>query len=203
MGASDRVRRAVDVVIAVGGLFVLSPLLVAAGLAVRLSLGPGVIFLQERTGQAGKPFMLLKFRTMQHPKTGETESDRQAQRITRVGAFLRSSSIDELPSLVNLLRGEISLVGPRPLPTRYWDRYRGEEYRRFEVKPGLTGLAQISGRNLVDWPERLGLDVEYVETRSLGGDLRIVLRTIPVVLRRSGISHGADVTMHELPQDRP
>ena len=123
--------------------------------------------------------------------------------MTRVGTLLRSTSVDELPSLVNLLRGELSLVGPRPLPVRYWDRYRGDEYERFRVKPGITGLAQISGRNLVDWPQRLALDVEYVRSRTLLGDLKILLRTVPAVLRRSGISNDGAVTMHELPVDRP
>ena len=103
----------------------------------------------------------------------------------------------------HLLRGDITLVGPRPLPTHYWPRYRGDEYRRFEVKPGITGLAQVSGRNLVDWPERLALDVRYVEQRSLLGDARILVRTVPTVLSGSGVSNGQVVTMHALPADRP
>ena len=115
------------------------------------------------------------------------------------GRALRGSSIDELPSLWNLLRGEITLVGPRPLPVHYWPRFTDEQRRRFEVRPGLTGLAQIAGRNAVDWPERLALDVEYVQRRSLWLDLSIVARTVPVVLRRAGIDHADGVTMHELP----
>lgn len=200
---ADAVRRVVDVTVALAGIVVLSPVLAVAAVLIRVQMGPGVFFRQRRQGLQGREINLLKFRTMKHPVPGREAPEFDAERITKVGSTLRSTSIDELPSFWNLLKGDITLVGPRPLPVHYWDRYRGEEYRRFEVKPGLTGLAQVSGRNMVDWPERLALDVEYVETRSLLGDLRIILRTIPVVLGRSGISNGEVVTMHELPADRP
>lgn len=200
--AADLVRRVVDVTAAVVGLIVSAPLLVVAAVAIRSTMGQGVFFRQRRQGLNGKEIRLLKFRTMKHPAPGREAPEFDAERMTKVGSLLRSTSIDEFPSFWNLLRGDITLVGPRPLPVHYWDRYRGEEYRRFEVKPGLTGLAQVSGRNLLDWPERLALDVEYVKTRTLLGDLKIVLRTIPVVFRRSGISNGETVTMHELPSDR-
>jgi lipopolysaccharide/colanic/teichoic acid biosynthesis glycosyltransferase len=200
---SDLLRRVVDVTVAMVGLVALSPVIVASVVAVRVLMGRDVLFRQERLGLAGRPFMLLKLRTMKHPETGREAPEFDAERMTGLGAWLRSSSIDELPSLWNLLRGDITLVGPRPLPKHYWHRYRGDEYRRFEVKPGITGLAQVSGRNLVDWPERLALDVRYVEQRSLIGDLRILVRTVPTVLSGSGVSSGQAVTMHALPEDRP
>jgi lipopolysaccharide/colanic/teichoic acid biosynthesis glycosyltransferase len=201
--AADAVRRVVDVVAAALGLVVTSPLLLGAALAIRVRLGRGVLFRQRRVGRGGHPFVLLKFRTMRHPAPGRTGPEHDAERLTRLGSWLRATSIDELPSLVNLLRGDITLVGPRPLPVHYWDRYRGDEYRRFEVKPGITGLAQINGRNTLGWPERLAFDVEYVETRSLSNDLRILARTVPVVLGRGGVDQEGGVTMHELPADRP
>jgi lipopolysaccharide/colanic/teichoic acid biosynthesis glycosyltransferase len=200
---SAGVRRSVDVVAASAGLLVLSPLLAATACAIRVRMGRGILFRQRRVGLAGRPFVLLKFRTMHHPAPGREGPEFDELRLGRLGRLLRASSIDELPSLWNLLRGDITLVGPRPLPVHYWPRYRGDEYRRFEVKPGITGLAQVHGRNLVDWPERLALDVRYVEERSLLGDLRILLRTVPMVLTGSGVSNGQVVTMHALPDDRP
>lgn len=200
---ADALRRVVDVTVAALGLLLLAPVLGGAALAVRATMGPHVLFRQERLGLAGRPFELLKLRTMKHPEPGREGPEFDADRMTKLGSVLRASSVDELPSLWNLLRGDITLVGPRPLPTHYWPRYRGDEYRRFEVKPGITGLAQVSGRNLVDWPERLALDVRYVEERSLLGDARILVRTVPTVLSGSGVSNGQVVTMHALPADRP
>jgi lipopolysaccharide/colanic/teichoic acid biosynthesis glycosyltransferase len=200
---ADVLRRTVDVTVAAVGLLLLAPVLGGAALAVRTTMGPRVMFRQERLGLAGRPFTLLKLRTMKHPEPGREGPEFDADRMTRLGSVLRASSVDELPSLWNLLRGDITLVGPRPLPTHYWPRYRGDEYRRFDVKPGITGLAQVSGRNLVDWPERLALDVRYVEQRSLLGDARILVRTVPTVLSGSGVSNGQVVTMHALPADRP
>ncbi len=201
--AADLIRRVVDVTAASAGLVVLSPVLIVAAVVIRLRLGRGVIFRQQRLGVAGRPFALLKFRTMAHPKQGREGPEFDGERLTRLGRTLRSMSIDELPSLLNLLRGEITLVGPRPLPLHYWERFRGEEFRRFEVKPGITGLAQIRGRNSLDWPARLAHDVEYVCDRSLRLDAEILWRTVPSVLRREGIDHGEGVTMHELPANRP
>ena len=200
---ADAVRRAVDVAAAVVGLLLTAPLTVVAALAIRLRMGSPVVFRQQRLGRGGAPFTLWKFRSMAHPAPGREGPEFDHERLGRLGRLLRASSIDELPSLWNLLRGEISLVGPRPLPLRYWQRFTDEQRRRFEVRPGLTGLAQIAGRNAVDWPERLALDVEYVERRSLWLDLTIVLRTFPVVLGRSGIDHADGVTMHELPPQAP
>ena len=202
MTPSDRIRRLVDVVVAGVGLLVASPVLIAAAVATRLSAGRGVVYRQRRLGLAGHPFELLKFRSMKHPKPGREGPEFDEERLTRVGQWLRATSIDELPSLWNLLRGEITLVGPRPLPVHYWDRFVGDEYERFEVRPGITGLAQVSGRNELDWPERLALDVNYVHTRSLRGDLRILMRTVPAVLKQSGVDQGGAVTMYELPAGR-
>ena len=203
IAAAEAFRRSVSLGTALVGLVLTAPLALAVALAVRLTMGSGVLFRQQRLGLGGHPFMLLKFRTMKHAKNGREGPEFDGERMTRLGTWLRASSIDELPSLWTLLRGDITLVGPRPLPVHYWHRFRGHEYRRFQVKPGITGLAQVSGRNAVDWDERLSLDVRYVRDRSLFGDLRIVLRTIPTVLGRGGVSHGDSVTMHALPENRP
>jgi lipopolysaccharide/colanic/teichoic acid biosynthesis glycosyltransferase len=162
-----------------------------------------VLYRAERLGRGGHPFTLLKFRSMRHAEPGQEGPEFDQLRLGRLGRWLRATSLDELPSLVNLLRGDITLVGPRPLPVYYWDRFRGDEYRRFDVRPGITGLAQVSGRNTVDWDSRLALDVEYVENRSLRGDVAILARTVPAVLRREGVDHAPGVTMHALPPDRP
>jgi lipopolysaccharide/colanic/teichoic acid biosynthesis glycosyltransferase len=196
-------RRVLDVLVACLVLSLGSPVLVATAVVVRLRLGAPVLFRQQRLGRAGQPFHLVKFRSMRHPAPGREAPEFDAERLTRLGQFLRSTSLDELPEMWNLLKGDLTLVGPRPLPTSYWHRYRGDEYERFLVKPGITGLAQVSGRNAVDWDQRLALDVQYVRTRSLVGDLRILLRTVGVVLGRSGVDHGDGVTMHELPEGRP
>ncbi len=196
---ADGCKRALDVVAGVVGGLITSPLVLVAALAVRVSMGSPVLFRQERIGRGGKPFTLLKLRSMAHPQPGREGPEFDGERLGRLGKWLRASSIDELPSLWNLLRGDISLVGPRPLPVRYWPRFTNEQRRRFEVRPGITGLAQIAGRNAVDWPERLALDVQYVATRSTWLDLRILARTVPVVLLRSGVEHAEGVTMHEMP----
>ncbi len=184
------------------GLAVTAPVLAGAAAAIRLTMGRGVLFRQRRSGLGGRPFDVLKLRTMRHPLPGQEGPQYDGERLTRVGRFLRSTSIDELPSLVNLVRGDITLVGPRPLPVSYLTRYTAPERRRLEVKPGITGLAVINGRNDTTWDERLAWDVRYVEHRSLLGDVRILLRTVPLVLRRRGISHPGAVTMSELPERR-
>lgn len=196
---TDAVRRLVDVGAACVLGVVTAPIVAAAAIALRISVGPGVVYRQRRLGRGGAPFELLKFRTMRHPRPGREGPEHDGERLTRTGRLLRGTSIDELPSLWNLLRGDISLVGPRPLPVHYFDRFQGDEYRRFEVRPGITGLAQISGRNTVDWSERLALDVQYVETRSLLGDLRILLATVPAVLGGRDVDRVDGVTMTELP----
>ena len=199
---ADAARRVADVGVAVVGLAVTAPVLTIASGAVRLALGPPVLFRQRRLGRGGRPFWILKLRTMHHAADGRGSAEFDGERLTRLGRFLRATSIDELPSLVNLMRGELTLVGPRPLPVHYWQRFRGDEYARFEVKPGITGLAQVSGRNTVDWTDRLAIDARYVRERTVLGDLRIVARTVPLVLRRAGVVGGPSGTMHPLPPDR-
>lgn len=200
---NDVVRRAVDVVVATTAAVVLAPVIATAALATRVAVGPGIVFRQRRLGRAGAPFELLKFRTMRHPAPGREGPEFDAERRTRVGAFLRRTSIDELPSLWNVIAGDIALVGPRPLPTHYFDRFRGAEYERFDVRPGITGLAQVAGRNAVDWDARLALDVEYVRTRSFVGDLRLLAQTVSTVLSGADVDQADGVTMTELPADRP
>lgn len=196
------VRRGLDIGLAMTVLTVGSPVIALVALGVRLTLGSPVIYRQQRLGLGEQPFAILKFRSMRHAVPGAESSDHDHHRITRLGQLLRSTSLDELPGFVNLLRGDITLVGPRPLPVRYRDRFVGDEVRRFEVRPGITGLAQIAGRNQLDWDTRLALDVEYVNTRTLRGDLRILVRTIPVVLSRQGVNQDGVATMTELPVGR-
>jgi lipopolysaccharide/colanic/teichoic acid biosynthesis glycosyltransferase len=179
-------------------LLVTAPLLVPAAVAVRATLGRPVLFRQPRTGRGGEQFDLVKLRTMRAPGTGGDGPDTDRKRLTRLGRFLRATSIDELPSLMAVLRGEMSIVGPRPLPVRYLPRYSSRHARRHDVRPGLTGWAQVNGRNRLGWDERLELDVWYVEHRSVRLDLRIIARTVPVVLGRAGVSHDGHATMPEL-----
>ena len=203
MRPADAVRRGVDVVVAGAVLVVLAPLIGVIALAVRVSVGRPVIYRQRRLGLGGHPFELLKFRSMRHPAPGRENPVHDAERITRVGRWLRATSLDELPSLWNVLSGDIGLVGPRPLPVHYWDRFRGDEYERFTVRPGITGRAQIDGRNLLSWDERLALDVDYVRNRTVRGDLQILAGTIPAVVGGTGVDAGEGITMTELPADRP
>ena len=195
---ADAVRRLVDLLVSVVGLVLLSPLLLALALTIRVRMGAPVLFRQQRLGRSARPFTLLKFRSMHAPAPGREAPEYDQQRLGRLGRLLRATSLDELPSLINLLRGEITLVGPRPLPVHYLPRFTDEQRRRLEVKPGITGLAQVAGRNGVDWPHRLALDVQYVRTRSLRLDLSLLLRTVPLVLRRTGVDHAEGVTMKEL-----
>ena len=183
------VKRGFDVLVATTALLVLLVPMAAIGIAVRLANGSPVLFRQTRPGRHGEPFELLKFRTM---RVGDGQD---AARLTRLGGVLRSTSLDELPELWNVLKGDMSVVGPRPLLLEYLDLYTPRQARRHEVRPGLTGLAQVQGRNLVAWDERFELDVLYVETRTFALDLRIIFRTIGAVLRREGISAEGEVTM--------
>lgn len=171
------------------------PMLLVIAAAIRLTLGSPVLFTQSRPGLHGRPFNLRKFRTMRDVRdpTGRLLSD--GERLTRLGCFLRASSMDELPELWNVLVGEMSLVGPRPLLMEYLPHYTPEQMRRHEVKPGITGWAQVNGRNAASWEERLRLDVWYVDHWSLWLDLRILLRTVWTVLRREGISAAGHATM--------
>lgn len=190
-------KRTIDLVGSSVGLVVASVPMAILALLIRRDLGSPVLFRQERPGRDGKPFRLVKFRTM---RDGEGTDE---ERLTDLGRFLRSTSLDELPELWNVARGDMSLVGPRPLLTRYLDRYSPRQARRHEVRPGLTGLAQVEGRNLVGWEERFELDVQYVETWTIPGDLVIILRTVWSVLRRDGISADGHATMPEFRGDTP
>jgi lipopolysaccharide/colanic/teichoic acid biosynthesis glycosyltransferase len=178
-------------------LVALAPLMAVVGLLVRLSLGSPILFGQHRPGLGGRPFRLVKFRTMRDARDQSGRQLPDADRLTPVGQKLREWSVDELPELINVLRGEMSLVGPRPLLMEYLPRYTPEQARRHEVRPGLTGWAQVNGRNALSWEERFALDVWYVDHVSLMLDLRILARTILQVVRREGISHATHATMHE------
>ncbi|WP_409483688.1 sugar transferase [Arsenicicoccus dermatophilus] len=187
-------KRGLDVAVAATGLVVTAPVQALAAAAVRGTMGSPVLFRQTRPGLDGKPFEMVKMRTMLLPaQAGGSHDD--ADRLTRLGRWLRASSIDELPTLWNVLRGDLSLVGPRPLLMDYLPRYSPVQARRHEVRPGLTGLAQVSGRNGLSWEERFALDVEYVDRRSLGLDLRILARTIATVVGREGVSAEGHATM--------
>lgn len=188
------VTRAFDLCVATAGLIISAPIQLATAAVIALRLGRPVIFRQIRPGRCGQPFTLVKFRTMVAPDAdGGRSSD--AERLTSLGRFLRATSLDELPALYNVLRGDMSIVGPRPLLMEYLPLYSAEQARRHEVKPGITGLAQISGRNTLAWPDRLALDVEYVRRKSLRLDLIILLKTVGQVLRFSQVSAPGEATM--------
>lgn len=173
------------------------PLLGVLVILTRWQMGSPVIFRQPRAGKGGKPFVLYKLRTMTDERDGHGNLLSDAERITSVGRFLRSSSLDELPTLFNVLRGDVSLVGPRPLLIRYLERYTPEQMRRHAVKPGITGWAQINGRNAISWEEKFRHDVWYVKHLSFWLDLKILFLTITKVLRREGVSPADQVTMEE------
>lgn len=188
-------KRAFDLLVAAAGLIVLSPLLIAVAALVRVSVGAPVLFRQLRPGLRGRPFVLYKFRTMRDAVDESGRSLPDEDRMTAVGSLLRSTSLDELPELWNVLRGDMSLVGPRPLLMEYLDRYTPRQARRHLVRPGITGWAQVNGRNALGWKERLEKDVWYVENRSFRLDLRILLLTVWTVLRREGIKQDGQATM--------
>ncbi|MDO5499970.1 MAG: sugar transferase [Propionibacteriaceae bacterium] len=187
-------KRGLDVLVSATGLVLSAPIQAGTACVVLAAHGRPVLFRQARPGKDGRIFELVKFRTMRHPDATHVTD---AQRLTTVGRLLRSTSLDELPTLWNVLKGDMSLVGPRPLLVQYLDRYSPEQARRHEVRPGITGLAQVSGRNALDWDTKLAFDVEYVDHRSLALDLTILWRTVASVLGRSGISHAGEATMSE------
>ena len=191
----DPLKRGIDVVVAAAALVVLSPLLLAIGAAVWIALGSPVLFRQERPGLHGRPFVILKFRTLTDARDGEGHPLPDEQRLTRLGTFLRRTSLDELPELVNVLRGDMSLVGPRPLLMEYLPLYSAEQARRHDVRPGITGWAQVNGRNALGWDEKFRLDVWYVDHRSVRLDFRILGATLAGVVRGEGISHPGSATM--------
>lgn len=191
------VKRPLDFVCALGGIIVLSPvLLVTAGL-VKIKLGSPVIFKQERPGLNEKIFTLYKFRTMTDEKDEQGNLLPDSVRLTKFGRWLRSTSLDELPELFNILKGDMSVVGPRPLLVKYLNRYNEQQKHRHDVRPGITGYAQVNGRNTVDWEKRFEMDVWYTQNISFQRDVRIISKTVQTVLKREGISSGTSETMEE------
>jgi lipopolysaccharide/colanic/teichoic acid biosynthesis glycosyltransferase len=188
-------KRLFDLAVAIVGLLLLSPLLLAVAICVRWKLGGPVLFQQERPGLDGALFSLYKFRTMLDRRGSDGKPLPDEERLTPFGAFLRKTSLDELPELWNVVNGDMSLVGPRPLLSEYLDYYSQEQHRRHEVRPGLTGWAQFNGRNTVEWDERLAMDVWYVDNRTFLLDLKILWRTLLVVIRSDGINQDGQVTM--------
>jgi lipopolysaccharide/colanic/teichoic acid biosynthesis glycosyltransferase len=194
--AYDPLKRIIDILVSGTALVLLSPLQALVAVLVKRRLGSPVLFHQQRPGKDGEIFQLVKFRTMLplDPARGLVTDQ---ERMTQFGAFLRSTSLDELPALWNVLRGDMSLVGPRPLLVQYLERYSPEQARRHEVRPGVTGLAQVSGRNAITWDEKFAKDLEYVDRRSLVLDFSIIWRTIGQIFRRHGIAAAGNVTMPE------
>ncbi|MCD6555198.1 MAG: sugar transferase [Anaerolineae bacterium] len=195
-------KRFFDVIISAIALTAISPLMALIALLVRLTLGAPVLFRQQRPGLHGKPFTIYKFRTMTNARDEHDHLLPDEQRLTRFGHFLRSTSLDELPELWNVLKGDMSLVGPRPLLMEYLERYTPEQARRHEVKPGITGWAQVNGRNALTWEEKFKLDVWYVDHCNLWLDLKILTLTLWKVLRREGITSEGHVTMPEFEGSR-
>lgn len=191
------VKQCLDRAMAAGVLAVTAPAVLGSMAAVRLSMGSPVIFTQERPGRGGKPFRVHKLRTMLDAKDGNGNQLSDEERLTRLGRFLRATSLDELPQLWDVLRGDLSLVGPRPLLMQYLSRYTPEQARRHDVLPGITGWAQVHGRNALSWNEKFALDLWYVENWSLLLDIKILFLTVRQVLKRDGISSSGHATMPE------
>lgn len=189
------IKRAIDILGSFLWGLLISPILIIIAILIRIKLGSPIFFTQDRVGKDGKVFKIIKFRTMleAYDKFGEPLSDKE--RVTSFGNFLRSTSLDELPELINVLKGDMSLVGPRPLLVEYIDLYSKEQFRRHEVRPGMTGWAQVNGRNNLNWDEKFKMDVEYVDNVNLLLDIKILFLTIFKVLKRDGISKDGHVTM--------
>jgi len=189
------VKRWIDVTVGLSVLVVGAPVIAATAALVYIDVGRPLLFRQDRVGLGGRIFELKKFRTMRDAVDRDGRPLPDGERLTRIGRLLRASSLDELPQLINVLRGDMSLVGPRPLLVEYLARYSPEQARRHEVVPGITGLAQIAGRNGLSWPEKFALDVFYVDHRSVALDLKILAKTIAAVVKRDGISAAGQATM--------
>lgn len=189
------IKRAIDILGSFLGGLLISPILIIIAILIKIKLGSPIFFTQDRVGKDGKVFKIIKFRTMleAYDKSGEPLSDKE--RVTSFGNFLRSTSLDELPELINVLKGDMSLVGPRPLLVEYIDLYSKEQFRRHEVRPGMTGWAQVNGRNNLNWDEKFKMDVEYVDNVNILLDIKILFLTIFKVLKRDGISKDGHVTM--------
>lgn len=190
-------KRPIDFLCAFLAVTVLSPVFLIVAILVRVKLGSPILFVQDRPGRNGKVFRLYKFRTMLPPQPGKTGPQYDNERLTVFGKMLRSTSLDELPELLNIIKGDMALVGPRPLLTRYLERYNAHQARRHEVRPGLTGLAQVHGRNAISWEEKFDWDVKYVDRITFAGDVKIILATVKTVLKKEGISGAGEATMTE------
>lgn len=191
------VKRILDIISSLLAIIILSPLLAVTSVLVKTKLGSPVLFRQERPGKDEKIFTLMKFRTMTDERDENGELLPDEVRLTKFGKFLRSTSIDELPELFNILKGDMSVIGPRPLLVQYLPRYNEHQHRRHEVKPGLSGWAQVNGRNAISWEEKFDFDVEYVDNYSLLMDIKILFMTVVNVLKRDGISSETSATMEE------
>jgi lipopolysaccharide/colanic/teichoic acid biosynthesis glycosyltransferase len=191
------VKRTIDVIASITGLLLLSPVIVILTILIRAKLGSPVLFRQQRPGLDGRPFWLFKFRTMTDQRDAAGRLLPDEQRLPAFGCFLRSTSFDELPELFNVLKGDMSIVGPRPLMMKYLGRYTPEQARRHEAKPGITGWAQVNGRNAISWEDRFKLDVWYVDNWSLWLDLKILVKTVVLVFKRESITQQGRATMDE------
>lgn len=196
-------KRILDASLAAIGIVIAAPLAIGTALAVFLAMGRPVFFVQERAGRGGTPFRLLKFRTMAEAPAGVDPTHTDAVRLTRLGRWLRAMSLDEIPQLWNVLKGEMSLVGPRPLFVDYTELYSAEQARRLDTLPGITGWAQVNGRNQVDWEQRFRYDVWYVDHLSFGLDLRILALTVARVVSRKGVSQEGHATMERFTGSSP
>ena len=189
------IKRVIDIIGSLMGLILLSPVFIVTAILVYIKLGSPIFFVQERVGKDNKVFKMIKFRSMKDDKNKYGEYLSDEERLTPFGEKLRSLSIDELPELINVLKGDMSLVGPRPLLVDYLELYSDEQIRRHEMKPGITGLAQVNGRNSISWDERFKLDVYYIDTYNLFLDIKILFMTVYKVVKRDGISQEGNATM--------